>query len=192
MSQWTHIVGMIRIDAMGNHGGVDPIIRKCFGNTCQYNDTSKVWDECNVPCGSEGSLQYDVVYFGYKETKGNIHSSSISWGAVQIWGDLRNYDDHEEIYQWVLKVVKKLEKHHLYVRDMAIKIHVEYQSDYFITIRDTDDLVDKIIKICISKEVEEVSTLSHQLSEGIDKSKRTNLRPKTQKQSIKPPRQKSK
>lgn len=149
MSQWTHITGTVRIDAfLLDHKLVKSIVKKCFGNTCHYNSKPNEWDKCNVPCGSEGSLQYDIIYSGYQHKKGKIESSSVSWGTVQIWGDLRNYDDHEEIYQWLCNIVKKLNKNHLDVRDMVIKINIEYQSDYIVTIQGEND---KVVKICISK-----------------------------------------
>ena len=87
MSQWTHIDVAIRIDGIPALGSEHPD----FGNTVKYSDDEEAWDKCNVPCGSEGSLQYNVIEYG----------DGLPWLAIQIWGDLRNYEDVDEIIDYL-------------------------------------------------------------------------------------------
>ena len=142
MSQWTHIAGIVRIDAiMQDHTTVKPHVKECFGNTVSFDDKSEVWDKCTVPYGSEGSLQYDIVYSGHQDLEGTIKTASFSWGTVQIWGDLRDYDNHEEIYKWLVKVSSKLKERHLYIRDIIVKVRVEYGKTYLITQNDDTEII---------------------------------------------------
>jgi len=91
MSTWTHIAGAIRIDAFGD---IKKLIQDRLGNTCNFHSTDKEWKDCNVPCGSEGSLQYKILEVG----------KPLAMYTVAIWGDLRDYEDIEEIKEWFDKV----------------------------------------------------------------------------------------
>lgn len=120
MSQWTHVAGCIRIDSLGG-GDITKIYELVdkFGRTCQFDDTPEIWERCNVPCGSEGSLQYKISRTGEKD--------SLDWGLVVIWGDLRDFDDADEILQWLEKACAgKM------IRGCAVKIDVEYSQSYLI------------------------------------------------------------
>jgi hypothetical protein len=121
MSQWTHVCGAIRIDAMPILDNLTTSkIKKLFGNTARFEDGQDVWDKCNVPTGSEGSVQYRI--------DDNSGEYSLTWGVIYFWGDLRDYDDYNEIYKWIKKSCE-----HLMIRSCSIKIDVEYKGKYLIT-----------------------------------------------------------
>ena len=98
MSYWTTINGSIRFDAIPCVD--DPIkpMRTDFGNTCNFGDSDEVWDKCNVPCGSEGSLHYKLVSYDEKDC--------ITNSTLVIWGDLRDFEvsDHHEIIEWLTRI----------------------------------------------------------------------------------------
>jgi hypothetical protein len=120
MSQWTHVSGLIRIDAIPSVDGTTITkVENRFGKTCTYDDDSATWDACTVPSGSEGSLQYEVKVTG---------EDSLRWGIVSVWGDLRDYEDYTAIYEWVKKSCKPF-----MIRSCMIKIDVEYKGTYIIT-----------------------------------------------------------
>jgi hypothetical protein len=122
MSQWTHVAGCIRIDHFIGDLNPDVFrndIKKSFGNTCDFYDNRSVWDCCNVPCGSEGSIQYDMS---------EISDDSLEWGLIYIWGDLRDYTDYQEIYRWIKKSCEPF-----IVRQCAVEVECEFgEWKYFI------------------------------------------------------------
>lgn len=114
MSQWTHVAGTVRLDSIGMIlvGGLYAYkrqimmeaIQSAFGITCDFDSPVEVWDDCSVPCGSEGSLQYRIVPNSEEETH------NASWGSVVIWGDLRDFG-HErvgEIADWLEEALRDL------------------------------------------------------------------------------------
>lgn len=120
MSQWLHVAGCIRIDAMQFLDG-DPIVnlRSSFGNTCSFDDLPEKWDACNVPCGSEGSVQYGIRRTG--------DDNSMAWGLVYVWGDLRDYENVQEVYGWLKRACEER-----LIRGCSVKVDVEYQKSYVI------------------------------------------------------------
>lgn len=144
MSQWTHVAGVVRIDALImdipdmeeptkefdgfyagalTHDGMVAKVQKCFGNTVSYGDPHEKWDACTVPCGREGSLKYSISHVD--------DTCHLAWGVVTIWGDLRNYDSPDEIFAWLKKATEKLS-----IRQMAVVIDVESVGTWFITMQD--------------------------------------------------------
>lgn len=121
MSQWTHIAGCIRIDSLGELLGEDTKkqLEIAFGNTCEYNDERVVWDTCNVPCGSEGSLQYAIQKTG--------RENELAWGIVYIWGDLRDYDGAQEIFEWLANSCEGF-----MIRSCTVKIDVEGVGSFIV------------------------------------------------------------
>jgi hypothetical protein len=122
MSQWTHVCGAIRIDGLeflGKNIAVE--LSNNFGNTVSFDDPEEDWDFCNVPCGSEGSIQYDIQHTG--------DDNSISWGVVYIWGDLRDYCNNEAIYQWIRKAC---ESKSYFIRSCCVKIDIEGNDSYIV------------------------------------------------------------
>lgn len=111
MSTWTHITGCIRIDGipmLRPAGGTKEGVEKILGNTCDFDSPDSAWDKCDVPCGSEGSLQYKIIRAG---------DGLVLW-TVAIWGDLRDYDNIEEIKGWFNKVTSKK----ISIRDAVLSI----------------------------------------------------------------------
>ena len=119
MSQWTHVAGIIRIDdmrmlPMAEHP------RDYMGNTCDYDDDEYTWDECDVPKGSEGSLEYSIF-----ENPMHNHLSAYS---VQIFGDLRDYNDLKEIEEYLNKITSGR-----MVRQGVVTVDIEREKTYIIT-----------------------------------------------------------
>ncbi len=116
MSQWTHVAGIIRLDNMGvamvmlptetKHEKIIAAVKKALGNTCDYESGSESWEQCSVPRGSEGSLQYRVFRNSDRD------DNALSWGYVSIWGDLRDVGDEDVpgIVDWFQKSLEKLGK----------------------------------------------------------------------------------
>ena len=112
MSQWTHVCGCIRVDAlriMEEENGIANI-KEVLGKVVNFGDDSY---ETKIPCGSEGSLAYEVIE--------NPDKHSIAAYTIPIWGDLRDYDDVDEIEKWFYDSCKNL-----WVRDAVLNINVEY------------------------------------------------------------------
>ena len=129
MSQWTHVAGCIRIDSFPFLDvNIVTELSKSFGNTCQFNDLQYKWDRCNVPCGSEGSVQYRIVRTG--------DESSLSWGVIYIWGDLRDYSDQQAIHDWLKSACREK-----MIRSCVVKIDVEYHGSYIIYDDDKSNLI---------------------------------------------------
>jgi hypothetical protein len=118
MSQWTHIAGCIRIDSV-----VDPTVKLTlknqFGNTVEFDSPEEDWNKCNVPCGSEGSVQYRIEQTG--------DDNSLAWGLIYIWGDLRDYDNVQEIYDWINRACQGL-----MIRSCSVKVDIEGKNSFII------------------------------------------------------------
>ena len=111
MSQWTHVAGSIRFDALRGFGlpGQNP---------ADWIGPTNLWEEDNedstIPAGSEGSLNYTVAE--------NPEQSSLAAYSVDIFGDLRDFgrEDVGEIEQWLAKITEgKM------VRQGVIQVEVE-------------------------------------------------------------------
>lgn len=102
MSIWTHVVATIRIDDF--NGIIDSKkkinLEKIFTRDTYYNRN----DNCNIPYGSEGSLDVEIID---RDEEGTEYMR-----VVTIWGDLRDYDkkDCEEIKEWWRKIPQRLGK----------------------------------------------------------------------------------
>ena len=146
MSQWTHVAGIIRVDGMGSLLGMTSpdekqAIEKVIGKTTDFISSYEEYDECTVPCGSEGSLQYKVDIHG-----GN---SSLYRGAVTIWGDLRDYDNTNEIVSWFKKTLESFnisKEFPFGVRDAVISIDVEDSPNKVICSWTGEKLIIKEVK----------------------------------------------
>jgi len=84
-----------------------------------------------IPCGSEGSLEYKIVKTGTE--------NSLACRAVIITGDLRDYDDANEILQYFDRITKgKM------IRSGILEIDIEgqklliyrYSEDKWISVKD--------------------------------------------------------
>jgi len=87
MSTWTHVCGVIRIDS----------IRILNESKSLYNIISD-FQNMSPPYGSEGGL----TITGWEDSD----ISSLAAFTISIHGDLRDYDDVEEIVDWIEKVIR--------------------------------------------------------------------------------------
>ncbi len=110
MSQWTHVNASIRFDGVR---GLTPPPE--LGWPCRWEDTVEVMDACNVPCGSEGSLEWSLHT--------NPASDSLARWTASIWGDLRGYDNVREIESYLARIVKDRP-----IRSGVAEIVVEHTS----------------------------------------------------------------
>ncbi len=94
MSIWTHVVGVIRFDGLP---GLTP--DPDVGIPCTYHDNDKQWDKCNIPRGSEGSLSISK----WRDPSGH----SVAKDTITIFGDLRDYDNEQEIIDYFKRITKK-------------------------------------------------------------------------------------
>lgn len=153
MSQWTHIAGVVRIDGLPVVVGLNQEqeraeIIKMIGNTCDFEDGDDKWDACNVPCGSEGSIQYSYAFSGRDEGIGH----SITRSAIPIYGDLRDYSDAEAIIKWFKQVIAKFQPDHpenkglFSIRDAVLSIEVEGRKEKTLCVWNEKEIVTTEIK----------------------------------------------
>ena len=126
MSQWTHVCGCIRYDAlrMANmpYNTIESI-KELVGHPVSFDDDKEKWDACNVPCGSEGSIQF--VFWA------NPKLNHVAAFTVGIFGDLRDFgkDDVPKIKEWFEKVTKT---DGIIVRSAILEIEVEGEKESII------------------------------------------------------------
>lgn len=98
MSNWTHVAGVVRIDAIRLPGFDELDIEKHFGKECYWDSPVSVWDDARenpdnyLPMGSEGSLSKSVWI--------NPDLHDVSSYTVTVFGDLRDHDSPDEIIEW--------------------------------------------------------------------------------------------
>lgn len=100
MSIWTHVAGCFRIDAVRGLDFSEQIdFDKLLGKTCNFNSSEKEWEECNVPCGSEGSIEFSIWT--------NPDECCLASYTISVFGDLRDFEVERisEIKKWFEKVV---------------------------------------------------------------------------------------
>lgn len=94
MSTWTHVAAVIRIDAVKGFFGPQSKedIRKVLGPVAEFDGPQEAWDACTLPCGREGSLEYDIWE--------NKDKHSMAAFTISVFGDLRDYHETESIKEW--------------------------------------------------------------------------------------------
>lgn len=163
MSVWTHVNGAVRLDLLRmvdktpeEWQEVGQQLSGLFmGRTQTYDEVGLFGDLENgdygkghgegdpCPCGSEGSLNYRFVTTG--------HESSLNFGSVLIWGDLRDYDNLTEIKDWFQKILIKIKEIRekegimLMVRDAVLHAYVE-SGDPVVLVSDRDEDTNYIVK----------------------------------------------
>jgi len=95
MGIWTHVNGSIRI------------------NGHEYNSLPVI-DEDKIPRGSNGPLEYHY----------QIVNNGFNLANLTIWGDLSNYDNIDEIVEWIKDITKGS-----LIRSGVFEISVEYERD---------------------------------------------------------------
>lgn len=113
MSQWTHVNGSIRYDA-GYRNPKKEELKKLIGIMANYGDADS-FEKCNMPCGSEGSIEYNIYE--------NENLNDLAAFVVSIWGDLRDYNNSKEIEEWFHKITKDQ-----FIRSAILEIDVEYEN----------------------------------------------------------------
>ena len=127
MSFWTHVNGAIRVDST-------PLTNEEVKNlfkTCTFYGTEKEWLECNVPRGSEGSIEISIWFNPCEKDNRRM--------VITMFGDLRGYEEHqhEDFLEWLNKLI---DDNTLWVRDGVLTLNEKvYRYD--------DDL-EKFIFIC--------------------------------------------
>ena len=113
MSNWLHVAGVIRIDAIRFKNDDESDFDKLIGKECLWKSSEKVWIDANknpdsyLPMGSEGSLQKSVWI--------NPNLSHINAYIVTIFGDLRDRGNIDEIIEWFKRICKKIETDEMYI-----------------------------------------------------------------------------
>ena len=119
MSNWTHVVGTIRIDCLRGFCEDEPDFDEIFGKECRWKDDNSIWNDAEenpqnyLPMGSEGSL-HKIVWE-------NPDKSHISSYMVTVFGDLRDHDYPEDIIDWFKGICSKL-----WVRNAVIEVANEW------------------------------------------------------------------
>ena len=145
MSIWTHVAGMIRVDH--NFFNIEEDDKSIEYKTQQalskifisslYN---KYNAKCNMPNGSEDSLQFKVILRDYP--------NSVNVAQIAFWGDLRDYDydkAKKEFKPWLKKVIKKLERNKLNIRQLSFLVSPEDSNHQIVfAMRDYDDEIAEI------------------------------------------------
>jgi hypothetical protein len=91
MSQWTHVNASIRFDAIFGQGLPT---EKDLGKVRGLEDDH----ETILPCGSEGSIDYKIIR--------SQEESSLAAMVVVFFGDLRDYNNADEILSYFNKITK--------------------------------------------------------------------------------------
>ena len=107
MSIWTHVVGAFRIDGGPILSSRLSQIERVLGPISSFEHPTG----CKLPLGSEGSLQYRIVEY----------DTGLPWAIVSVWGDLRDYDDIEEIKRWWAETLSSFPL----IRDGILRVQVE-------------------------------------------------------------------
>lgn len=104
MSNWTHFVGAIRVRDIE----IEKIssIAKLF-RTCDFGDPEDKWRLCNVPCGSEGSLQVSII-----NSSGKYGLVSEDEYCISIYGSLRNFSvlNEKATIRWWFRTIERIKR----------------------------------------------------------------------------------
>jgi len=128
MSQWTHVTGTIRLDWVGFIFGNEfpkEQLSAILGTPCGYKNYNEyATGSAKLPLGSEGSLQWRFVVT-------QDSPNSLSYGLIYIWGDLRDYDDVDEVYTWLSNFHEQLVfDMGIIIRNAVVHVNVEFNNDY--------------------------------------------------------------
>jgi hypothetical protein len=132
MSKWTHVAGIVRYDAMpeGDKEGVaiavmngNPLVLHTVKVLMRPDESELAFanpydllSKSKIPTGFEGPIKYAIVE--------NSDKQNLDRYAVTIWGDLRNYDNVEEIFDWFADITLDY-----VVRSATLLVEVEGETD---------------------------------------------------------------
>lgn len=108
MSQWTHVNGSIRVDAIRLPGVEDSPLN--LGKESHWEDDHESVD---IPTGSEGSLTWTKWE--------NPSQNAMAAYTVNFFGDLRDYDDVDDIEKYLDQIVKGQ-----MIRGGICEVNIEY------------------------------------------------------------------
>ncbi len=117
MSKWTHVAGIVRYDtfSLGR-----PMTEPEF-KTCSFGDPEDKWTDCDVPCGSEGSLTV-----GKSDVYRNENQAFLTYSFS---GDLRDYsyeDDHDDLELWMQSLIPDTDGGNpIIIRQAVFQVHYE-------------------------------------------------------------------
>lgn len=122
MSLWTHMSGTLRLDSLKFEK--EDTMNKSDFNKIFIVSTWEKWNrKCNVPCGSEGSIEYSLWI--------NPNISQVPSYQLSFRGDLRDFSDTQAILDWwksIPELLKKLPKH-VWIREGIMECS-NYLDDY--------------------------------------------------------------
>lgn len=124
MSQWTHVSGCIRVDGIPQMGIVPDLPRLLGRPSTRHHEMEmgkRYVESENMPNGSEGSIQYEIIVAG----------TGMVYRTIAIWGDLRDFGDAADlkaIDDWFERVVKGC----LMVRAAHLLVEKEYGERYLL------------------------------------------------------------
>ena len=97
MSVWTHVSGILRVDGLPAAGLMANLGKLLGTPSSRFYDDLGNERGSNIPGGSEGTLQYEVIHAG----------DGLVWKTVAIWGDLRDFGKGRchEINKWFVGIV---------------------------------------------------------------------------------------
>ena len=128
MSNWTHVAGVVRVDAIRGLDGMSADkIRDILGKEVHFDSETAVWDDYDkhpeeyLPCGSEGSLHMSIWE--------NPNTSQIPAYTVSIFGDLRDHDSAMEIVKWFRTKTFVLDAVSCGVRNACVTADNEYNGN---------------------------------------------------------------
>jgi len=129
MSQWTHVAAVFRLDSAERELTQEKL-ETIIGEAITYEDMCRGdWfyeGTKYLPYGREGSLAYACIE--------NDDEDYVDAYLVTVTGDLRDYDNSDEIEKWFMDSVKGFSEHSMTIRQACITIEVEYQNTIFGTV----------------------------------------------------------
>src|SRR4030067_305874 len=138
MSRWSHVAGVIRIDALPLHSNCDvewvAEVEKNLGKIVLFNSPRRLWDlpiTEKTPMGSEGGIQYTINLTGNK--------NSLTRGTITIFADLRDFGslkDTKTIVSWLNNAFEKIKS--CYIRQAIIQVEDEGKEGNGFIIWDDD------------------------------------------------------
>jgi uncharacterized protein with PIN domain len=142
MSQWTHVLGVVRFDSMNKNVWPEPPNKEALVKA--ENDlVNRIFQESKIPAGSEGPIELQTIITGRGPT-------------VLLTGDLRDFgkEDLGEIVTWLNGLNKKIKEEAieerrvlLIVRDAMIYCDVEFDNNTYLIMRNEDIEWDYELKI---------------------------------------------
>ena len=124
MSYWTHVNGSIMVE---DTPLTDKQIKSLF-RTCSFKSPDADWEACNVPRGSEGSLQVDLNF--------NNDVYEACRVTMTISGALRDFyeSQHNEIIDWINAIINDndmcIRDGVLTVNEKTYRYHEAYDDNY--------------------------------------------------------------